>query len=57
MIRARPHLRRQIIQSKRFLRTIYDEWYRDIVAALPPGDGPVLELGSGPGSSPTSSRA
>jgi SAM-dependent methyltransferase len=42
-------LRRQIIQSNRFLRAIYDEWYRDIVAALPPGDDPVLELGSGAG--------
>jgi SAM-dependent methyltransferase len=43
------HLRREIIQSKRFLRKIYDEWYRDIVAALPPLDGSVLELGSGAG--------
>lgn len=43
------HLRREIIQSKRFLRKIYEEWYRDIVAALPPCDGAVLELGSGAG--------
>jgi SAM-dependent methyltransferase len=42
-------LRREIIQSKGFLRAIYQEWYRDIVAALPPGDDPVLELGSGAG--------
>jgi SAM-dependent methyltransferase len=43
------HLRREIIQSKPFLRKIYNEWYRDIVSALPPCDGPVLELGSGAG--------
>ena len=42
-------LRLQIVRSKRFLRKIYEEWYRDIVAALPPCDGPVLELGSGAG--------
>lgn len=42
-------LRRQIIQEKSFLRQIYQEWYAAIVAALPPGDEPVLELGSGPG--------
>ena len=43
------HLRREIVGSKPFLRKIYEEWYRDIVAALPPCDGPVLELGSGAG--------
>lgn len=43
------HLRRQIIQEKRFLRQIYHEWYAMIVAALPAGDAPVLELGSGAG--------
>jgi SAM-dependent methyltransferase len=43
------HLRRQIIQEKRFLRRIYEEWYEAIVAALPQGDRPVLELGSGAG--------
>ena len=42
-------LRRQIIQEKRFLRKIYQEWYAAIAAALPAGEGPVLELGSGPG--------
>jgi hypothetical protein len=40
------HLRLQIIQEKSFLRQIYQEWYRDIVAALPPGQGAVLELGA-----------
>ncbi len=43
------HLRRQIIQEKTFLRRIYQEWYRAIVAALPPGEGEVLELGAGGG--------
>ncbi|MSQ48416.1 MAG: methyltransferase domain-containing protein [Deltaproteobacteria bacterium] len=42
-------LRRQIIRDKRFLREIYEEWYRAIAEALPPGDEPVLELGSGAG--------
>ena len=43
------HLRQQIIQEKSFLRQIYQEWYRGIVAALPAGDGAVLELGAGAG--------
>jgi SAM-dependent methyltransferase len=43
------HLRREIIQSKRFLRKIYEEWYRAIVDDLPACDGQVLELGSGAG--------
>ena len=42
-------LRRQIIQSKPFLRQIYVEWYRTLTADLPPGPGRVLELGSGAG--------
>lgn len=42
-------LRRRIVREKRFLRQIYEEWYRAIAAALPPADGPVLELGSGGG--------
>jgi SAM-dependent methyltransferase len=46
---ATTHLRRQIIASKPFLRAIYDEWYSMIVAALPPRNGDVLELGSGAG--------
>jgi SAM-dependent methyltransferase len=43
------HLRQQIIQEKGFLRQIYQEWYRAMVAALPPGQGAVLELGAGGG--------
>ena len=43
------HLRRQIIQEKNFLRRIYQEWYQAIVAALPAGQGAVLELGAGGG--------
>jgi SAM-dependent methyltransferase len=42
-------LRRRIIQEKTFLRRVYQEWYSLILSALPDGDGPVLELGSGPG--------
>jgi SAM-dependent methyltransferase len=46
---ATTELRRHIIQSKPFLKSIYDEWYRDFAAQLPQVDGPVLELGSGAG--------
>jgi SAM-dependent methyltransferase len=42
-------LRKQIIQENLFLRQIYAHWYRLITANLPEMDGPVLELGSGPG--------
>jgi SAM-dependent methyltransferase len=42
-------LRLQIIQEKKFLRRIYQEWYRAIVTALPSGPEAVLELGSGAG--------
>lgn len=42
-------LRRQIIQSKPFLRRIYDDWYRWIADQIPDGEGGVLELGSGAG--------
>lgn len=42
-------LRREIIRSKGFLRRIYEEWYSAIADALPAGDAPVLELGSGGG--------
>ena len=43
------HLRRQIIRDKPFLRRIYEEWYRWILASLPAGPGRVLEIGSGAG--------
>ncbi len=42
-------LRLQILQEKRFLRKLYLEWYGDIAASLPTGEGGVLELGSGAG--------
>ena len=42
-------LRREIIVGKSFLHRIYQEWYKDITDALPGGDGPVLEIGSGAG--------
>jgi SAM-dependent methyltransferase len=42
-------IRRQILRSKGFLRQIYCQWYRDVLRALPPSDGPVVELGSGAG--------
>jgi SAM-dependent methyltransferase len=44
-----PELRRRILRDKSFLRQIYEEWYAAISAVLPGGQGPVLELGSGPG--------
>jgi SAM-dependent methyltransferase len=43
------YLRRQILAEKRFLHRIYEEWYDAIAASLPPGEGAVLELGSGAG--------
>jgi SAM-dependent methyltransferase len=42
-------LRRQILLEKGFLRRLYEEWCRSVAAALPEGDGPVVELGSGAG--------
>lgn len=42
-------LRRQIISSKPLLKAIYDEWYEMLARELPPGEGKVLELGSGGG--------
>ena len=41
--------RRSVIQQKRLLRDIYRDWYAAIAEALPPGDAPILELGSGAG--------
>jgi SAM-dependent methyltransferase len=42
-------LRRRIIKCKPFLRRIYEEWYRLLADAVPPGDEPILELGAGGG--------
>jgi len=42
-------LRKQIIQSKPFLKAIYKEWYERLAAEVPRGTGGVLELGSGAG--------
>lgn len=42
-------MRRRIIKGKPFLRRVYVEWYRLIADAVPPGDEPALELGSGGG--------
>jgi len=46
---ATTALRKQIILSKPFLKAIYDEWYAILAQELPPGEGRVLELGSGGG--------
>jgi SAM-dependent methyltransferase len=42
-------IRRQIVQSKPFLRKIYLEWYQKLLDAIPPIEGEILELGSGAG--------
>jgi SAM-dependent methyltransferase len=42
-------LRRRILRSKPFLCALYREWYQNIALALPPGEGLVVELGSGAG--------
>ncbi len=41
--------RHELIRVHRPLRVVYAEWYRLLAAALPPGQEPVLELGSGGG--------
>ena len=41
--------RRSLIHRKRFLHRIYEEWYGVILRSLPPGDEPVVEVGSGSG--------
>jgi SAM-dependent methyltransferase len=46
---ATTELRKRIIASKPFLKSIYDEWYTILAEHLPAGDGDVLELGSGAG--------
>jgi SAM-dependent methyltransferase len=42
-------LRRTIVETKPFLRKVYEEWYSEIAQRLPHGSGGVLELGSGAG--------
>jgi SAM-dependent methyltransferase len=42
-------LRIQIIQSKPFLRRIYNDWYGMIRDRIPTGAGQILELGAGAG--------
>ena len=42
-------LRRQIVRDKAFLRRIYEEWYGQIIEAIPQGGQPILELGAGAG--------
>lgn len=46
---ATTELRKEIIASKPFLKAIYDEWYTTLAQNVPPGEGLVLELGSGGG--------
>lgn len=41
--------RKAILLTKKFLRSIYSEWYQQILQNLPEGPGIVLELGSGAG--------
>jgi len=42
-------LRRSIVQSKPFLKRIYEEWYQALANCLPDIEGSVLEIGSGAG--------
>lgn len=42
-------LRRRILRGKGLLRDVYRDWYRRLLAALPPPPGAVLELGAGAG--------
>ena len=46
---ATTELRKKIILSKPLLKSIYDEWYELLARNLPPGEGQILELGSGAG--------
>jgi SAM-dependent methyltransferase len=40
---------RDIIEQKPFLKRLYGEWYDRMIAAVPPGEQPLLEVGSGAG--------
>jgi SAM-dependent methyltransferase len=42
-------IRRQVVDSKPFLRKIYLEWYERLLEGLPAVEGHILELGSGAG--------
>lgn len=42
-------LRRRIVREKPFLRRLYVDWYRSLTAAIPAGEGAVVELGAGAG--------
>jgi hypothetical protein len=47
-----PHttsLRCKIIQEKKLLQQIYQEWYQAIAMTLPSDNVPVVKLGGGPG--------
>jgi SAM-dependent methyltransferase len=41
--------RRELIQSRAFLRRLYQEWYAQIAGAIPQTSGAILEIGSGGG--------
>ena len=40
-------LRREVIQTKRFLHDIYSDWYQQIARSVPEGDGEVLATFAG----------
>jgi SAM-dependent methyltransferase len=40
---------RRVIQDKKFLRRIYEEWYLFLINSIPEGNGAVLEVGAGAG--------
>jgi len=41
--------RRLVLRAKPYLQALYREWYHMVASVLPAGEGPVLEIGSGPG--------
>jgi hypothetical protein len=42
-------VRRKILREKKFLHSIYAEWYDLLLTHVPKGSGPILEIGSGSG--------